>query len=117
MSCPWDSITASTCPPRAHAGRSFDSCARRHPRLPTSRTLYGPSSVPGPRKRPIMSEDVSNFRLYLLRFGYLITVVLVGANAWPALLNHEGPWDAFVGAGWCLYAAMLVLALWGRRAT
>jgi len=62
-----------------------------------------------------MSEEVSTTRLYLLRFGYLLTIVLVGANAWPALINHEGPWDAFLGAGWCLYAAMSALAVLGIR--
>lgn len=61
------------------------------------------------------SEDVSTLRLYLLRVGYLLTIVLVGANAWPALLTHEGPWDPFTGAGWCLYAAMSVLAVLGLR--
>ena len=62
-----------------------------------------------------MSEEVSTFRLYLLRAQYLITIVLVGANAWPALINHEGPWDPFLGAGWCLYAAMSALAVLGIR--
>ena len=62
-----------------------------------------------------MTEEVSTFRLYLLRIGYLVTVVLVGINAWPALINHQGPWDAFVGAGWCLYAAMSMLAVLGIR--
>ena len=62
-----------------------------------------------------MSQEVSTIRLYLLRFGYLLTIVLVGANAWPALINHEGPWDAFLGAGWSLYAAMSTLAVLGLR--
>ena len=62
-----------------------------------------------------MSEEVSTIRLYLLRFGYLLTIVLVGANAWPALINHEGPWDPFLGAGWCLYAAMSALAVLAIR--
>jgi hypothetical protein len=62
-----------------------------------------------------MSEEVSTFRLYLLRTQYLITIGLVGVNAWPALINHAGPWDPFVGAGWCLYAAMSALAVLGIR--
>ena len=62
-----------------------------------------------------MTGEVSTIRLNLLRFGYLLTIVLVGSNAWPALINHEGPWNAFEGAGWCLYAAMSALAVLGLR--
>jgi len=62
-----------------------------------------------------MSEEVSTFRLYLLRIAYLVTFVLVGVNAWPALINHAEPWGPMSGVAWSLYAAMSTLAALGLR--
>ena len=39
-----------------------------------------------------MPTEVSTFRLYLMRTAYLINFALIGAAAWPALVNHTGPW-------------------------
>lgn len=62
-----------------------------------------------------MPENVSTFRLYLMRGGYLVNVVLVGLGAWPALLNHTGPWDPVRGAAFSLYAALSTLSALGLR--
>ncbi len=62
-----------------------------------------------------MPEEVSTSRLYLLRIAYLVTFVLVGVNAWPALIHHAGPWEGMRGTAWSLYAAMSTLAALGIR--
>ena len=79
-----------------------------------AREFHGPGMIEAPKVKEAIHVG-RGFRLYLLRFGYLLTIVLVGANAWPALINHQGPWDPLVGAGWCLYAAMSALAVVGMR--
>jgi hypothetical protein len=62
-----------------------------------------------------MSEDVSTFRLYLMRAGYTANFVLIGLAAWPALINHTGPWDPVRGAAFSLYAALSTLSALGLR--
>ncbi len=37
-----------------------------------------------------MSEEVSTFRLYLMRFLYLGNFVLLGLDVWPGIINHQG---------------------------
>lgn len=49
-----------------------------------------------------MAEDVSTFRLYLMRTGYLVNFTLVGLGAWPALVSHTGSWDPVRGAAFSL---------------
>lgn len=62
-----------------------------------------------------MSEEVSLFRLYLMRIGYLVNFVLVGLGAWPALINNTGPWDPVRGAAFSLYAALSTMSALGIR--
>ena len=62
-----------------------------------------------------MSEEVSSLRLYLMRSAYLVNFVLVGLGAWPALVNHTGPWDPVRGAAFSLYAALSTLSALGIR--
>jgi hypothetical protein len=62
-----------------------------------------------------MSDDVSTFRLYLMRTAYLINFALIGLGAWPALVNHTGPWDPVRGAAFSLYAALSTLSVLGLR--
>jgi len=62
-----------------------------------------------------MPEEVSTFRLYLMRAAYLVNFALVGFAAWPALINHSGPWDPVRGAAFSLYAALSTLSALGIR--
>ncbi len=62
-----------------------------------------------------MSDDVSTFRLYLMRTGYLVNLVVVGLGAWPALVDHTGAWDPVRAAAFCLYAALSALSALGIR--
>ncbi|NEX95100.1 hypothetical protein [Caulobacter sp. 17J65-9] len=58
--------------------------------------------------------EVSLFRLYALRAGYLLLVVGLGLAVWPQVLNHE-PWTLSQGVVKCMLAALPVLALLGLR--
>ena len=40
-----------------------------------------------------MSEQVSMFRLYLMRLLYLLNFVMLGLSVWPEIINHSGAWD------------------------
>lgn len=62
-----------------------------------------------------MSEEVSTFRLYLMRAAYLVNFALIGFGAWPVLAGHTGPWDPVRGAAFSLYAGLSTLSLLGIR--
>jgi len=50
-----------------------------------------------------------------MKFLYLFTAVVVGINAWPALINPAKPWDILQGVAWSFYAAFSLLMLLGVR--
>ena len=60
-------------------------------------------------------NDVSIFRLYLLRATYLLLVVGVGATIWPLLLGAPAAVEHFRGVTWCLLSTVALLALLGVR--
>jgi hypothetical protein len=62
-----------------------------------------------------MAEDVSTFRLYLLRATYLLIAVGLGFVIWPGLLNHSNTWAVKYGDTSALLAGVSVLALLGVR--
>jgi hypothetical protein len=62
-----------------------------------------------------MSEDVSTFRLYLMRLLYLLNLVLVGIGAWAEIINHRGAWDPLRGVAFSFWAALSVLSGLGLR--
>ena len=62
-----------------------------------------------------MSDDVSTFRLYLLRFTYLMNFVGLGFIVWPQLINHPKPWDPLHGVAFSFWAALSVLMGLGLR--
>ena len=60
-------------------------------------------------------NDVSIFRLYLLRVIYLIISVGVAFTIWPQLINHPTPWSLWHGVGCSLLGAVCILAFIGIR--
>lgn len=58
---------------------------------------------------------ISVFRLYLLRVGYLLLVVGLGSQVWPAILNHARSWDLMHGVVVCMLGALSLLAILGLR--
>jgi hypothetical protein len=61
------------------------------------------------------SGPPATWRLYMLRAGYLLLVVGLGATIWPELLHHPEPWVRMRGIVVCMLAAMSALALLGLR--
>jgi hypothetical protein len=62
-----------------------------------------------------MSEEVSTFRLYLMRSLYLLNFVGLGSIVWPAIINHKGLWDPLHGVAFCFWAALSALMGVGLR--
>ena len=62
-----------------------------------------------------MSEEVSRFRLYLMRLLYLLNFVLLGLDVWPAIINHQGAWDPVKGVAYSFWAALSALSVLGLR--
>ena len=60
------------------------------------------------------ARDVSLLQLYLLRAGYLLLVVGLGVQLWPAMFHH-GTWTLWQGVGKSFLTAMSVLAILGLR--
>jgi hypothetical protein len=62
-----------------------------------------------------MSNDVSTFRLYLMRLLYLLNFVLLGLDVWPAIVTHKGAWDPLHGVALSFWAALSALSVLGLR--
>src|SRR5207237_8284438 len=62
-----------------------------------------------------MSEEISLFRLYLMRFLYLLNFVLLGLDVWPGIINHLGAWDPVKGVAFSFWAALSALSGLGLR--
>jgi len=62
-----------------------------------------------------MSEEVSIFRLYLMRLLYLGNFVFLGLDVWPELIKHVGSWDPVRGVAFSFWAALSALSLLGIR--
>jgi hypothetical protein len=62
-----------------------------------------------------MAEEVSLFRLYLMRSLYLLNFVLLGMNVWPGLIGHGKPWDPMHGVAVSFWAALSALSGLGIR--
>jgi hypothetical protein len=60
-------------------------------------------------------NDVSVFRLYLLRATYLLLVIGVGLMIWPLILGSPETVEHFRGVTWCLLSTVALLALLGLR--
>jgi len=55
------------------------------------------------------------WRLYALRFGYLVMAVGLAVYQWPALLHHDRSWPLMTGVVTVMLAAMSILAVVGIR--
>jgi hypothetical protein len=62
-----------------------------------------------------MPQEVSLFRLYLMRSLYLLNFVLLGMDVWPGLINHGKPWDPMHGIAVSFWAALSALSGLGIR--
>jgi hypothetical protein len=60
-------------------------------------------------------NEVSLFRLYLLRALYLLVVVGLGIEVWPGVIHHEKPWELMEGVVQCMLAAFSALSVLGLR--
>jgi hypothetical protein len=56
---------------------------------------------------------VSKFRIYLLRFFYLVNVVLLGSAVWTEIFTHKALWEPLPGVAFSFWAAFSVLAILG----
>ena len=56
---------------------------------------------------------VSRFRFYLLRFFYLVNVVLLGGTVWSEIFMHAGLWEPMPGVAFSFWAAFSLLAILG----
>jgi hypothetical protein len=59
--------------------------------------------------------DVSLFRLYLMRAGYLFWALALGSDIWPDLINHPASWPLPNSVTASLLGALAALALLGVR--
>src|ERR1700755_3484694 len=63
----------------------------------------------------VRANEVSLFRLYLLRTMYLIVAVGLGSEIWPLIFHHR-PWDDHMhSVGVALLAALSGLCVLGLR--
>jgi hypothetical protein len=62
-----------------------------------------------------MSDEVSTFRLYVVRAVFLLNFVMLGSNVWPGLITHEGPRDPMKAVAICFWASLAALSGLGIR--
>lgn len=62
-----------------------------------------------------MTNDVSLWRLYLLRAMYLLNAVLVGGGVLVAFIHRQGTWDPVPGVAFSFWAALAILSALGLR--
>jgi hypothetical protein len=60
-------------------------------------------------------NEVSLFRLYLLRAMYLLIVVGLARMVWPGVIHHDRPWELMDGVVQCMLAAFSALCVLGLR--
>ena len=60
-------------------------------------------------------DEVSLFRLYLLRAMYLLISIGLGLVIWPQILFPSQPWELKQGVVFCMLAAFQLMALLGLR--
>ena len=63
----------------------------------------------------VKMTEVSLWRLYALRAGYLLLVVGLGLMIWPGIFHHDKPWELMQGVVHGMLAALSALAILGLR--
>ena len=61
------------------------------------------------------ADDVSLWRLYLLRALYLLFAAGLGLTVWPGIIHHDRPWGLMEGVVQCVLGAFGALSLLGLR--
>ena len=61
------------------------------------------------------AAEVPVWRVNVLRAGYLLLVLGLGAVVWPGMIHHDKPWSLMGGVVHCMLAAMSLLAVLGLR--
>jgi hypothetical protein len=69
------------------------------------------TAEPGPPPR----TELSLWRLYLLRLGYLVLGGGLVVYKWPLLFNHDNPWPLIDSVVVCMLVGMSIIALLGLR--
>lgn len=59
--------------------------------------------------------EVSLVRLYVLRAMYLLIVLGMGLQVWPAIILHTKQWELMQGVVNCMLAAFAAISLLGLR--
>lgn len=60
-------------------------------------------------------NEISLFRLYLLRAMYLLVVVGLAMVVWPGIIHHDKPWDFWEGTVNCMLGAFSLMCALGLR--
>lgn len=60
-------------------------------------------------------NDVSLFRLYLLRALYLLVAVGLALVVWPGIIHHNRPWELMEGVVQCMLASFALMSALGVR--
>lgn len=60
-------------------------------------------------------NDVSLFRLYLLRALYLLVAGGLAMVVWPGIIHHSRPWELMEGVVQCMLASFSLLTALGVR--
>jgi hypothetical protein len=60
-------------------------------------------------------NDVTLFRLYLLRALYLLVAVGLALVVWPGVIHHNRPWELMEGVVQCMLASFALMSALGVR--
>jgi hypothetical protein len=58
-------------------------------------------------------DGVRPVHVFVMRVGMLLVATMVGAIAWPGLIQHQGDWDPMVAAAVSMWAACSALSVLG----
>ncbi|MCL6220657.1 hypothetical protein [Zunongwangia pacifica] len=56
---------------------------------------------------------LSKFRISLLRFYYVLMILVLGIDVWTAIFNHMDLWEPMTAVGYSLWATFAVLSIIG----